>query len=348
VTSSALIDGSHTVTASVIDPASNAGIQVQTLTIDTAAPAVAVRGGATALTNDATPQISGSADVAPGTIMTVTLAEETLPGVVEADGSWFVTAAALADGPHRVIMSVSDASGNPASFTQTLTVDTVSPAVTITGGATATTSDLRPTIAGTADAAPGTTITVSIAGRTMTTLLQANGTWNATPSSIGQGAWAIVASAPDPAGNVGRARQTLTIGLIADTPAVPDRGSFNATDETTVSRDGSQKITGSSLSIGTTVTAPAGGRVVATGTGIVKIQGMKKAIKLTRKTVAVAAGQRMTLKLSPKGTRKSTRAAVARITRAVRAHKQVTATITLQIVDAAGNTRTVTRIVKLT
>ena len=63
-----------------------------------------------------------------------------------------------------------------------LTVDTVSPVVAISGGATATTSDLDPTITGTSDAAPGTTVTVSIAGQTMTTLLQANGTWNATPN----------------------------------------------------------------------------------------------------------------------------------------------------------------------
>ena len=45
-------------------------------------------------------------------------------------------------------MSVSDAAGNLASFTQTLTVDTVPPVVTITGGATATTSDVDPTITG--------------------------------------------------------------------------------------------------------------------------------------------------------------------------------------------------------
>ena len=127
-----------------------------------------------------------------------------------------MTAAALADGPHRVVMSVSDAAGNPASATQTLTVDTVSPVVTITGGATATTNDADPTIAGTSDAAPGTTVTVSIAGQTMTTLVQANGSWNATPSSVGEGTWPVVASAPDPAGNVGSARQTLTID--ADAP----------------------------------------------------------------------------------------------------------------------------------
>ena len=65
---------------------------------------------------------------------------------VRAGGTWSVTAAFLSDGPHRVVMSVSDAAGNLASFTQTLTVDTVPPVVAITGGATATTGDVDPTI----------------------------------------------------------------------------------------------------------------------------------------------------------------------------------------------------------
>jgi Ice-binding-like/Bacterial Ig-like domain len=220
VTPTALSDGTRTVTASVTDPAGNVGTDTQMLTIDTVAPPVTITGGPNALTNDATPNISGTANVARGTTVTVTLADQTLTGLVGSDGTWSVTAAALADGPHRVIMSVSDAAGNLATFTQWLTVDTVPPIVTITGGRTASTNDLDPTITGTSNAAPGTTVTVSIAGQTMTTLLQTKGTWNATPSAVGAGTWTIIASAPDPAGNVGSAAQTLTIGT-APTPASP-------------------------------------------------------------------------------------------------------------------------------
>jgi hypothetical protein len=216
VRSPALTDGIHSVAATVTDPAGNQSTASQTLTITTVAPAVTITGGANALTNDGTPLISGTATVAPGTTVTVTLADETLTGLVQAGGGWTVTAAALADGPHRVIMSVSDAAGNGASLTQTLTVDTVSPAVTITGGATATTNDLDPTIKGTSEAAPGTTLTISIAGQSMTTLVQANGTWNATATLVEEGTWTVIASAPDPAGNVGSARQSLTID--ADAP----------------------------------------------------------------------------------------------------------------------------------
>jgi hypothetical protein len=346
VTPAALTDGTRTVTASVLDPASNPGTVSQALTIDSTAPAVTIAGGATALTRDATPDISGSADVAPGTTMSVTLADETLSGIVQDDGSWSVTAPFLSEGPHRVIMGVTDAAGNPAIATQLLTIDTVRPAVAITGGATATTSDARPTIRGTSDAAPGATITVSVAGQTMLTLLQPDGTWNATPNTLASGTWAVVASTPDPAGNVGSARQLLTIA--DEAPSAPGGGSNDAVAKTKVSGDGTQKLQGSSLSIGTKVTAPAGGRVVATVTGLVRIAGVRAAIRLTRVTAALAAGQSATLRIAPKGTRKAVRAALAKIRTAVKAGRTAKATITVVIVDAAGNSRAVKRLVALT
>ena len=207
----ALSDGSYHVGASVTDLAGNVGTASQVLSVDTVAPAVTISGGDHALTNHATPIISGTAAVAPGTKVTVTVANQTLTGLVQTGGAWFVKAGFLPDGPHRVVMSVSDAAGNLASVTQTLTVDTVAPLVTIAGGQTATATDGQPTIRGTSDASPGTTVKVTIAGQTMTTLLQANGTWNVTPTSLCRGTLRLVATVMDPAGNVGRATQTLTV-----------------------------------------------------------------------------------------------------------------------------------------
>jgi Ice-binding-like/Bacterial Ig-like domain len=216
VATGALADGTHTVTAVVTDPAGNQTTASQAVTVDTTAPAVVIAGGASALTDDATPAITGTAQVAPGTPVTVNLADQTLTGFVQLGGTWSVTAAHLADGPHRIIMSVSDEAGNLAGFTQILTVDTVAPGITITGGATAATANLAPTIAGTSDAAPGTTVTVSIGGQTMTTLVQTSGSWNATPSAaVGDGTWPVLASVTDPAGNVGSAKQRLTIATNA-------------------------------------------------------------------------------------------------------------------------------------
>jgi hypothetical protein len=257
VAPTALTDGTRTVTASVTDPAGNNGTRSQTLTVNTVAPAVTITGGANALTNHATPDISGTANVAAGTTVTVTLADQTLTGLVQGGGAWSVTAAALSDGPHRVVMSVSDAAGNRASYTQTLTVDTVSPFVAITGGATSTTNNLDPTIAGTTDAAPGSTVTVSIAGQTMTTLVQANGTWNATPAPVGEGTWLVVASVPDPAGNVGSARQVLTIATRAPS------GSGAAGQAGGTGRAGGNGSTGSTGQAGGIGSRRAGARLVA-------------------------------------------------------------------------------------
>jgi len=206
-----LLDGNYTVSASVNDPAGNESTATQLLTIDTTAPAVSITGGSVALTNDATPTLSGTAAVASGTTVTVTVANQTLTGQVGGSQTWSVTSEALSDGPHRFVMAVSDIAGNQASAEQMLTIDTVAPQVAINGGAAATTTDASPTISGSSDAAPGTTVTVSVAQQTLTTLLQANGSWNTNPGSIGDGVWQIQASAEDPAGNVGSASQTLSI-----------------------------------------------------------------------------------------------------------------------------------------
>jgi hypothetical protein len=376
VTPHALGDGTRTVTASVIDLAGNPGSAGQTLTVDTAAPALTIAGGAYGLTNDSTPDVSGTTDAAPGTLVTASLADETLSGAVQGDGSWSVTASALSEGTHRVVVTVSDTAGNLASFTQTLVVDTVPPAVAVSGGAISTTSDFDPTIVGTSNAAPGTIVTVSMGGQTLTTLLQANGTWNATPTAVVAGTWAVVVSVPDPAGNVGIAWQTLTLAA-AGAPAAPGAPAvggapgvmagagpivvpilsvphsitqvpaINAVAGTTVTRDGRQKITGSALSIGTKVTAPATGRVAAGASGTVRIKGVKPTIKLTRATAAVAAGQSATLRLRPTGTAAAARAAFAKIKAALAASKNVIATITITVVDAAGNTRAFKRTVTL-
>ena len=218
----------------------------------------------------------------------------------------------------------------------------------------------------------------------MTTLLQADRTWNATPTPVGSGTWTVIASAPDPAGNVGSATQTLAVdpgaagatggtgptltpvtpALVTPTPSTPTpspvtpthpltpapdrRSTFNAVATTTVTRNTSQAMKGSTLSIGTRVTAPAGGRIVATASGTVKIAGIAGAITLSTTTTALGAGRSTTLNLIPKGTRNATKAAVRKLTAAAGTGKKVIATITIKIADAVGHTRIVTRTVTLT
>ena len=99
--------------------------------------------------------------------------------------------------------------------------------------------------------------------------------------------------------------------------------------------------------IGTKVTAPAAGAVVATATGKVRIKGVRKAIKLRRATATIAAGQSATLKLKPKGAKRAVKAALKKINKAAANGKRVRAAITVRIVDVAGNTRLVKRTVRL-
>jgi hypothetical protein len=125
-------------------------------------------------------------------------------------------------------------------------------------------------------------------------------------------------------------------------------GSLDAVTRTRVAPDSSQKMVGPTLSIGTRVTAPTGGRVVVTARGTVKITGVRKAISLTTRTRSLAAGRSTTLTLTPKGARKAGTATLAKLEAAVRAGKKVSATVTLTIADTAGNTRVAERKVQLT
>ena len=225
-------EGSRTVTAAVTDPAGNTSTATEQLTVDTVAPAVTITGGATALTDDPSPTITGTTDAPLGAVVTVTLADQTLTGTVQSDGTWSVTSAHLADGPHLVVMTVSDAAGNQASAVQTLTVNTVAPLVTIMGGPSASTSSTSPTLSGSTDASPGSTMTVTVAGQTLTALVQPDGSWNATFLAVGVGAWQAVATVTNDAGDVGSATQTLTITAAAASGGTGATGPVGATGPT--------------------------------------------------------------------------------------------------------------------
>lgn len=330
VRATVLSDGAHTVTASVSDPAGNEGTATKILTVDTLAPTLAIAGGASALTNDATPKIHGTSDVPPGTVVTVDLADETLSGPAASDGSWSVTSGRLADGPHRVVVAASDQAGNRSVSTQNLTVDTAPPAISISGGRSATTADMRPTISGTSDAAPGTMVTVSIAGQVMTTLLQANGSWNATPTFVGKGTWRVVASAPDPSGNVGRAAQALTISTSTTPPDTTVRGSAKARK--------TQKQRGKKIVVKAQLKAEENLGVVATG----KVRFKKRTYGLRAQRKSIASGGSMALKLKPRKSKDS-----RMLAKALKGGKKAKAKLKVKLTDGAGNTTRTSLRVKL-
>ena len=131
VTSAILANGDYPVVASVQDGAGNTGTATQHLTVDTVLPVVTLDGGPSVTTNDRTPTISGTSDVAVDTVVRVTVDSQTLRALVHSGGTWNIRPTALSDGTRTVTASVRDPAGNEGTDSQALTVDTAAPAVTI-------------------------------------------------------------------------------------------------------------------------------------------------------------------------------------------------------------------------
>ena len=211
ITPSVLTDGQWEISATVTDPAGNQNEATQTLIIDTTAPVATIDGGATALTNDPTPTITGTAV---GAAVTVRLDGQALASTEQEGDTWSVTYTGLPLGnsSHYVSMTATDPAGNATTATQALTIDTVAPTITINPGPNDATNDLTPTISGTTDVVPGTTVSVSIDSASPMTAVVQSGGWNITPSvELDLGSHMVVASVVDPAGNTGTSTQTLTI-----------------------------------------------------------------------------------------------------------------------------------------
>jgi hypothetical protein len=124
------VTGPVVVTYTVADPAGATATASLTVNV-AAAPTVSVDGPA--LTNDSTPTIGGSTNLAPGSTVTLTVtgadgAVQTFTATVQPDGSYAADVpAALADGPYSVTASVS-VGGATASATDGGSIDTAAPA----------------------------------------------------------------------------------------------------------------------------------------------------------------------------------------------------------------------------
>ena len=265
VTPPLLADGSSSVVVTVHDLAGNLGSATQTLFIDMTPPVVTITGGATALTNSATPTLTGTAT---GGTATVSIDGQDVPGVSQVGSGWTATfpvgRAPLGGGNHYIVVTGTDAAGNTAVVTQTLSVDASLPTIAVTHGATYATNNQTPTISGTTDVNAGSIVTVTIgSGTPMSASVQANGTWNTTPSSLlAAGVYAVVATVGDTAGNIGTANQSLTIDIIAPSVTITGGASRSTADATPT-------IAGSSLNavVGTSVSVSVAGQVLSTTVG---------------------------------------------------------------------------------
>ncbi|MFT5433125.1 MAG: hypothetical protein ACI9OJ_003830, partial [Myxococcota bacterium] len=219
ITPNGMTGGRWTIVATVTDPAGNAATDTQVLTVTVFAIT------SSALMNDSTPVITGTVESGSKIAVEMGSGEGVTMTVTQNDTFWSATTTfELANGTHPVTVIATDEAGEETILAQTLTVDLVGPAIAINGGATATTSDATPEIAGTTtDAAAGADVSVSIDGAIpLTTVVQPDGSWKVTPSvDLAPGNRTVVATVGDPAGNTGTFTQTLAIIATPVVPFVP-------------------------------------------------------------------------------------------------------------------------------
>ncbi|MFY8329165.1 Ig-like domain-containing protein, partial [Pseudoalteromonas sp. ZZD1] len=202
-----LAEGSFTVDASVTDAAGNTASDTETGgVIDTTAPSVSI--SAPELTNDNTPLVTGTSDLANSDIIvTFTDSNGSHSVTVQTDdnGQWQAEASqALADGNYSVSVSLSDAAGNTGTASDSGVVDTIPPALAFTP--TFLLGQVV-TLSGTSDLPAGSTVTVTqnllgggVISYTATT--DAAGNWSLAGLSIPLLTLvSITASATDEAGN---------------------------------------------------------------------------------------------------------------------------------------------------
>jgi Ice-binding-like/Bacterial Ig-like domain len=89
------------------------------------------------------------------------------------------------------------------------------PTVTLTGGAALDTNNSTPTISGSTNVGAASTVTVTVAGQTLSTTPSAlDGSWSVTPTILPNGTYTVLSSTTDAAGNLGSATQQLTINTV--------------------------------------------------------------------------------------------------------------------------------------
>ncbi|RTM34462.1 Ig-like domain-containing protein, partial [Enterobacter hormaechei subsp. xiangfangensis] len=228
----ALGDGTWTVNVSGKDAAGNTVSGSQTIGVDTASPVISVDTIAqdniiNAAEHNQPLTLTGKTDAEAGQIVTVTLNGKNHTATVGSDGSWSVTlpaseVQALANGEHTLTVNVSDKAGNGSSVTADFTVDTAAPVVTINtvaGDDILNTSEQGQAqiISGQANgAAAGDVVTVTVGGKTLTGVVQADGSWSVgVPASVigalGEGSHSITVAVTDAAGNTGSATHGITL-----------------------------------------------------------------------------------------------------------------------------------------
>ena len=243
---SGLSDGTVTVTASVTDAAGNTGTGSHNVTVDTGLPSVSFNAISddnvlNAVEKGQDLRVSGtSANLAEGTVVTVTLNGKNYTATTAADGTWSLTVpaadlAGLGEANYTLNATATNGVGNSVSNTANLLVDTALPTVTINTVAGDNVINAAEVAAGqslsgtVANAEAGNTVTVTIGGNRYTATVQNDLTWSVNvPSDVltalGNGSLSVTATVTNGHGNTGTGEREIAIdanlpGLRVDTVA---------------------------------------------------------------------------------------------------------------------------------
>ncbi len=249
ITSSALSEASHTLTAKQTDSgntsAASSGLSV-TIDATAAAPSApdmtsGTDSGSSSsdnITSDTTPTFTGTGEVG----ATVTLYDTdgtTSLGTATVDGSgnWSITSSALSAGSHTLTAKQTDVAGNTsaASSGLSVTIDATAAAPaapdmtsgTDSGSSSSDniTSDTTPTFTGTGEV--GATVTLYDTDGTTslgTATVDGSGNWSVTSSVLSEASHTLTAKQTDVAGTTSSASSSLsvTIDTTAAAPSTPD------------------------------------------------------------------------------------------------------------------------------
>ncbi|WP_415343446.1 Ig-like domain-containing protein [Enterobacter hormaechei] len=246
---SGLSDGTVTVSVSVTDAAGNTGSGTHNVTVDTGLPSVSFNAISddnvlNAVEKSQDLSVSGtSANLAEGTVVTVTLNGKNYTATTAADGTWSLTVpaadlAGLGQASYTLNATATNGVANSVSSSANLLVDTALPTVTINTVAgdnviNAAEVAAGQTLSGTvANAEAGNTVTVTIGGHSYTATVQNNLSWSVNvPSDVltalGNGSLSVTATVTNGHGNTGTGEREIAIdanlpGLRVNTVAGDD------------------------------------------------------------------------------------------------------------------------------
>ncbi|KLW07069.1 Ig-like domain-containing protein [Enterobacter hormaechei] len=282
---SGLSDGTVTVSVSVTDAAGNTGSGTHNVTVDTGLPSVSFNAISddnvlNAVEKGQDLSVSGtSANLAEGTLVTVTLNGKNYTATTAADGTWSLTVPAadltgLGQASYTLNATATNGVGNSVSNTANLLVDTALPTVTINTIAGDNVINAAEVAAGqtlsgkVANAEAGNTVTVTIGGNTYTATVQSDLTWSVNvPESVltalGNGDLTVSATVTNGHGNMGTGERDVTID--ASLPGL--RVNTVAGDDVINSIEHGQNLivsgTSDGLAAGTTLTVTVNGKTYA-------------------------------------------------------------------------------------